>query len=188
MRGEHILPYSNTVCGIRVKDVSSASAAIWTLEAENDYGDYEQDSITIQILPLQKSNFETRVQLEVGKSTIRCSKPDTAKHCKIVDLYYGGTYHECELYTTIHPSSIYDCYVFNWGRMEQSHERIFVDTVNATAPYTNATTTDNDDALILGCEFRDKVYSCQAEMPDHRTELLLMDGAYNGHYSAYDTE
>ncbi|XP_059223646.1 uncharacterized protein LOC106086382 isoform X2 [Stomoxys calcitrans] len=186
-RGEHLLPYADNVCGIRVMSVSSASAAIWTLEAENNYGDFEHDSITIHTLPLQKTNFETRVQKEIGKGSIKCSKPDSAKHCKIVDVYYGITYRQCDLYATIHPSSIFDCYIYNWGRMEQSHERIFVDAVNSSLPYTNATLMDNENAAVLGCDFRDKVYSCQAEMPDRRTELLVMDGVYNGHYSAYDT-
>ncbi|XP_075155690.1 uncharacterized protein LOC142229038 isoform X2 [Haematobia irritans] len=186
-RGEKILPYTENVCGIRVKGVTAASAAIWTLEAENLFGDYEQDTITIHSLPLQKTNFETRVQMEVGKGTIKCSSPDSAKHCKIVDVYYGGTYRECTLYTTIHPSSSFDCYISNWGRMEPSHERIYVDAINSSIPYTNATLMDSSDAFVLGCEFRDKVYSCQAMMPDHRTELLIMDGVYNGHYSAYDT-
>lgn len=170
-----------------MKGVSAASAAIWTLEAENNYGDYEQDTVTIQILPMQKTNFDTRVQMEIGKGTIRCSKHETyTKHCTILDVYYGGTYHQCDLYTSIHPSSMFECYMFNWGHMKQSYERIFVDIPNSTY-YTNATMEDNNSMSALRCAFKDKVFSCQAEMPESTTELLIMDGVYDGHYSAYDT-
>ncbi|XP_073835029.1 uncharacterized protein isoform X2 [Musca autumnalis] len=186
-RGEHILPYDEHVCGIRVMGVTSASAAIWTLETENEYGDYEQDSVNIQVLPFQKTKFDTRVQMEIGKGTIKCSKPDSAKHCKIVDLYYGETYHDCQLYTTIHPGSSFECYIYNWGRMEESYERIFVDTLNNSLPNTNATMYENSKAVIISCDFQSTVYSCQAEKPDHKTELLIMDGVYNGYYSAYQT-
>ncbi|XP_058979008.1 uncharacterized protein LOC131802642 isoform X1 [Musca domestica] len=186
-RGEHILPYENDVCGIRVMGVTAASAAIWTLEMENYFGDYEQGSATIQILPFQKTKFDTRVQMEFGKGTIKCSKPDSAKHCKIVDLYYGETYRDCQLYTTIHPGSSFECYVYNWGRMEESYERIFVDTLNGTLPSTNATLNENNKAITISCDFQSTVYSCQAEKPDRKTELLIMDGVYNGYYSAAQT-
>lgn len=98
---EYILPYAENICGIRVNKVSAASAATWTLEAENILGDYEQDSLTIQILPTRKINFDTRVQLDIGKATVKCSKHESyTKHCKIVDIYSGSTYHQCELYTS----------------------------------------------------------------------------------------
>ncbi|XP_065363778.1 uncharacterized protein LOC135957050 isoform X1 [Calliphora vicina] len=186
-RNEYILPYTEHLCGIRVSDVSASSAAIWTLETESVHGDTEQDSITIKILPPQKTNFDTRVQLEIGKSTVKCSKHESyTRHCKIVDIYNGGTHHQCELYTSIHPNSMFECFMYNWGRMEESRERIFVDIKNSTL-YTNATQEDQNSAEILGCEFQDKVFSCQAEMPNHKNELLIMDGVYNGRYSAYNT-
>lgn len=186
-RNEYVLPYAKNICGIRVTDVSAASASIWSLEAESINGDYEKDSLTIQILPTQKTNFDTRMQVEIGKATVKCSKHESyTKHCKIVDIYYGNTFHECTLYTSIHPNSMFECYIYNWGRIEQSRERIFVDIKNSTL-FTNGTHEVSNSSDILSCEFQDKVFSCQAEMPDHMEELLIMDGLYNGRYSAYDT-
>lgn len=186
-RNELILPYAKNLCGIRVSDVSASSAAIWTLEAESVHGDFEHDSITIKVLPPQKTNFDTRVQLEIGKSTVKCSKHETfTRHCKIVDIINGGTYHQCELYASIYRNSMFECFMYNWGRMEESRERIFVDIKNSTL-ITNATQIEENNAEILNCEFQDKVFSCQAEMPNHKSELLIMDGVYNGYYSAYNT-
>lgn len=76
--------------------------------------------------------------------------------------------------------------MYNWGRIAQSRERIFVDMKNTTL-YTNATQDESSKSEILHCEFEDKIYSCQAEMPNHKSELLIMDGLYNGRYSTYDT-
>lgn len=178
--------YSNTICGIRVNKLSAASAATWTLIVENIYGDIEQDAVTIEILPTQKINFETRVEKEMGKGTISCSKHASyTKHCKIFDNT-GQAYHECDLYTNIKANSSYECYTYNWGRMEASVEKIMVDIKESTQ-HAEATLEENDNHFVIRCQFKDKIHNCQAEMPNGKDEIFIMDGLYNGRYSAYDT-
>lgn len=186
-RGEAILPFSATVCGIRVDKLTAASAAIWTLEAENAHGEFEQDQIKIQILPDQKTKFDTHVQREIGRGTISCSKHESyTKHCKIYDNETGESWNKCDAEVTIRPNKTLDCYTFNWGRLEESQEHIFIDIKNATQ-YAAASVMDNDTSIVMRCKFVDTLYSCQAEMPDHKKELYIMDGLYNGRYSSYDT-
>ncbi|XP_037936959.1 uncharacterized protein LOC119670667 [Teleopsis dalmanni] len=187
-RNEIVLPFSSTICGIRVNNISSASAAVWTLEAENIYGDFEQDSVNVQILPAQKTRFDTHIQRELGKGSIACTKHDSyTKHCKIVDKQSNESWNQCEVYTTIRPNISFECLTYNWGRMQESYEHIFVETKERTV-YTTASMEDNNNtSVILRCQFSDTLQSCQAEMPDHKNEIYIMDGMYNGRYSTYDT-
>lgn len=186
-RDEYIRPYANDICGIRVNKVSTESAGVWTLEAENVKGFVEKSSITIEILPYQKTNFDRRLSLEIGKSTVKCSKhSNQTKYCKIFDVYNGQMYHQCELFTSIRPNSMFECFMYNSGRMEVIRERIFIDIKNSTV-YTKASLETKENSEVLRCDFLHKVYSCRAEMPDRKTELLITDGVYNGYYSAYNT-
>ena len=185
-RGEVVHSFSSTICGIRVSKLSSASAAKWTLTVQNIYEDIEVDSVTIEILPTQKTRFETRVEMEVGKGTISCTQHSTyTKQCQILDNS-GEWHHECKLYTNIRANSSFECHAYNWGRMEASVEHIVVDIKNSTRPAVG-TLEENDHNYVLRCQFTDSVNNCQAEMPNGKDELFLMNGLYTGHYSSYDT-
>lgn len=156
------------------------------MQAEYELSDIEEDAITIDVLPSQKTKFDTKVEMEMGKGSVKCSKSAYTRHCKIFDNYYEEEHHECELFTSIHPKSIFDCYMYDWGRIEESHERIIVEikTVNLN---TNATLTENKNNAVLSCGFQDKVFTCQATKPGNKKDLLIMDGLYNENYSAYNT-
>ncbi|TMW47591.1 hypothetical protein DOY81_007336 [Sarcophaga bullata] len=187
-RNESILPYAKDICGIRVNGVSTESETHWTLEAESVNGVVEQGLITVEILPYQKTNFDKRMISEIGKSTVKCSiNPIYTKYCKIFDVYTGQMHYQCELFTNIRPNSMFECFMYNSGRMEVIREHIFIDIKNSTL-YTNSTLETKENFEILRCDFLEEVHSCQAEMPDRKTELLIMDGLYNGRYSAYHTE
>uniref|UniRef100_A0A034WTH0 Ig-like domain-containing protein n=2 Tax=Bactrocera dorsalis TaxID=27457 RepID=A0A034WTH0_BACDO len=184
---EEVLPFSSTVCGIRVNKVSYASADTWKLEVENAFGDYERGELKLSVLATHKKHFNTSVQLAIGEGAISCSLSDTAtKECKIIDHKRNQVWNSCNIYTTIKPNRTFDCYTKNWGSMTQSHEHIVVEAKNSSL-YTTASVTEGDDSVVMRCQFKSELRGCQAESPGGKTELDLMEGLYNGRYSAYDT-
>uniref|UniRef100_W8C1A1 Ig-like domain-containing protein n=1 Tax=Ceratitis capitata TaxID=7213 RepID=W8C1A1_CERCA len=186
-RDEEVLPFNGNICGIRVRNVSSASAGIWQLEAENPYGDYERGELKLTILGMHKKHVNTSVQLAIGDGTISCSLPDLAvKQCKIIDHKKNEVWNSCSIYTHVRPNRTFDCYTRNWGRMTQSHERIIVEVKNSSL-YTTASVTETDESFVLRCQFGGELHGCQAEAPGRESELYIMEGLYNGRYSAYDT-
>ncbi|XP_053949580.1 uncharacterized protein LOC128857826 isoform X1 [Anastrepha ludens] len=186
-RDEEVLPFSANVCGIRVNKVSPVSAAIWTLEAENAFGDYDQGGIKISILSMQKKQLNTSTAMAIGEGAISCTLPTTAtKQCKIIEYNSKEVWNSCNIYTQIRPNQTFDCYTNNLGCITQSHEHITVELKNSTM-YTTASVTESDNSVVMRCQFSSMVHGCQAELPGREKELYIMEGLYNGHYSAYDT-
>ncbi|XP_011181654.2 uncharacterized protein LOC105211747 isoform X2 [Zeugodacus cucurbitae] len=185
--GEEVLPFSSNICGIRVNKVSSASASLWKLEAENAFGDYERGELKLSILAMYKKHFNTSVQLAIGEGAISCSLSDTAtKQCKIIDHKKNEIWNSCNIYTNIRPNRTFDCYTKNWGSLTQSHEHIVVEAKNSSL-YTTASVMDGEESVVMRCQFKSELRGCQAESPGGKDELYLMEGLYNGRYSAYDT-
>ncbi|XP_017476836.1 PREDICTED: uncharacterized protein LOC108366869 [Rhagoletis zephyria] len=187
-RGEEVLPFSNHRCGIRVNKLSSESAGMWTLEAENAFGDYEQGDLKVSILSMQKKYLNTSVQLAIGDGTISCTLPASATtQCKIIDYNNKDeVWNSCNIYTHIRPNRTFVCYTHNLGSMTQSIEHITVQAKNSSM-YTTATVTEGDDEVVMRCQLNSVVQGCQVEMPGRRKELYIMEGLFNGRYSAYDT-
>jgi len=187
--GEIILPYSKTKCGIRVDNLSHASSDKWSLRAVNGVEE-EKGEIMVTVSAAPKYNFETIFKHELGATYIKCSNSKgytDPQYCKIYDdvKILSET---CGTPIVVRNKTSYQCNTLRYYTFNQSKETISIEPiVKKIDGVTNAITTENDDYIIMTCQFPKNVFHCKAEYPDGIKSVFMTDGLMSGRLTTLDT-
>lgn len=185
---------SPTVCGARVRNVSSTSPASWELQADSTDETVAMVSGTLR-LDVLSSVPESYITSESGIAgnfgTIQCPGDyNQQRHCRITDPK-GGVIESCEVRVkypaqlTSQPS-IYMCQVFFWGRVDAVHTEVHVHSYQAPQKvYANM--EDNADHVLLSCAVDEGLSVCRIESLTSSTQFLIMDGFQSHRYSTWNT-
>ncbi|XP_055914332.1 uncharacterized protein LOC129947695 isoform X2 [Eupeodes corollae] len=191
VRGEEIRKFSQTQCGIRVDKVNNDSIGVWTLQAMNHSEVYVNGSIKIRILTTPQMELYTILEKPLGRNTISCTKQDHTRACRLINNSSKESWNQCEMsLRNINNGSSFECRTLTWGGMDESIEKISVQTtVVSSTQYSEAQIEETEDHYVLRCLMKSTpVQECRAEMPDRITQLYIADGLSNGRYSTYDTQ